>query len=139
MSTFFLNEDYDLIARSPRGINILQAASVYSTPGILKRVLWRLAPNDRYTLMNSCGETFNSSLYPAASHNKAVNIAVLLVSRAIIEFEGGPAGTALMGACETGSLGTMKLLVRQDALVCYTNAKRGSNHVQPWGPKIGTL
>lgn len=122
MSNFFLNGDYDMTSRSSRYGTIIQTVTSFRSYKTLKKVLRRLPPDDRNSLVGCRGESWDSGLYVAASGNSTVKTAILLDASAMLEFEGGPAGTALMGACEAGSLEAVVLLVRRGAKVHYVNA-----------------
>ncbi|KAF2260869.1 hypothetical protein CC78DRAFT_428018, partial [Lojkania enalia] len=67
--------------------------------------------------INSRGENWHSALNIAASQVPCRNVALLLDASAIIELEGGPFGTPLMGACQAGNLEAVKLLVHRGAAI----------------------
>jgi ankyrin repeat protein len=63
-----------------------------------------------------------TALYQVAAGKPSRNIDLLLAAGADLELEGGPCGTALMGACDAGRLESVKVLVRYGAKIEYLNS-----------------
>ena len=120
-----LNHALPAQAYFPQKTNVLTAAVLnsHATPSVLKRLLKRLPQSILPQLLNhqaSCGGT---SLYAASTDitpHQVDLICMLINAGAALELEGGDHGTPLMGACATGRLSAVKVLVSKGAKLHYT-------------------
>jgi ankyrin repeat protein len=116
--TFLLNADVDLTAVSPVGSNVLLICSG-GRETILKLLLRRLPPCEVKKFLNLYPKPVDSPLYSSATQGKPENIEMLLDAGAELDMVGGSLGTALMGACGSGRIETVKTLVRRGAQINY--------------------
>jgi len=118
MVTYFLNEDYDLTPFTTEQGGVFQAMSLDKLGG-LKRMIRRLPSEVVNYLMELRGQKWNSALYIACTEGPIENVMWLLEAGAILDNEGGPCGTSLMGACNAGYLKAVKILIRRGAALTY--------------------
>ncbi|KAL8933454.1 MAG: hypothetical protein Q9216_006354 [Gyalolechia sp. 2 TL-2023] len=93
------------------------------TPSLLRKLLKRLSPPVVATLLSHKSILRGTPLYAActmASLNRQEDfINILLQAGTDLEQEGGGHGTPLMGACATGRLPAVKLLISKGAQISY--------------------
>ena len=106
--------------------NVLTAAVLnlhHVTTSVLKRLLKRLPRSLLPQLLNHQASFGGTPLYAASyytSPHQVDLICILLDAGAALEVEGGDHGTPLMGACATGCLPAVKVLVSKGAKLHYT-------------------
>ena len=105
--------------------NALTAAilNIYMTVSVLKRLLKRLPQDLLPQLLSHQAVLEGTPLYAASTDTRphqAELICMLLDAGAAIELEGGDHGTPLMGACATGRLPAVRVLVSKGAKLHYT-------------------
>lgn len=79
----------------------------------------RISPDDLHRIANTEPSFGWSPLCLSASQGAPIVIESLLTLGADLEFEGCPAGTALMAACDAGRLESVIALVRRGAALSY--------------------
>jgi ankyrin repeat protein len=121
LQVFILNADFDLTASTIQRGNVFQIASQVSS-AMLKRLLRRIQSSEVLRLVNCRPQDMPTALYAVAAGIPSRNIDLLLAAGADLELEGGPCGTALMGACDAGRLESVKILVRYGAKIEYLNS-----------------
>ncbi len=109
----------------PQKSNVLTAAvlNIHVTASILKRLLKRLPQSLLPQLLSHQASIGGTPLYAAScytSPHQVDLIRILLDAGAALELEGGHHGTPLMGACTTGRLSAVKILVSKGAKLHYT-------------------
>ena len=95
----------------------------YLTTSVLKRFLKRLPKSLLPQILGHQASIGGTPLYAASwfvSPHQADLICTLLDAGAALELEGGDHGTPLMGACATGRLSAVKVLVSKGAKLHYT-------------------
>ena len=131
-TSFMLNLPPEIEAYEPNQGNVLTAAVQNSAQNMvyspLKRILRRLPESLIPKLLAHralCGGTpLYAACTVASSRWEHSAITTLLAAGADLELEGGHAGTPLMGACVSGRLFAVKLLVSKGAKICYTKDDR---------------
>ncbi|KAL8950877.1 MAG: hypothetical protein Q9222_003111 [Ikaeria aurantiellina] len=122
---FFINLAPDPSIYLAQTNNCLTAAMFNSnmTASLLRKFLRRLPRPVVTRLLKYRARVGGTPLYAAATtahsdvqHDK---LSILLQAGAELDQEGGEHGTPLMGACATGRLMAVKLLVAKGAKVCY--------------------
>ena len=108
-----------------RKSNVLTAAvmNFHMTISVLKRLLKRLPRSLLPQLLSHQASFGGTPLYGASCHifpHQVDLICTLLDAGASLELEGGDHGTPLMGACATGRLSAVKVLVSKGAKLHYT-------------------
>ena len=104
----------------PRLNNIVTATVGTNNPIDLKRLLRRLPRSLIPRLLAHRARIGGTPLYAAATYPSVKVIDMLLDAGADLDLVGGDDGTPLMGACATGRLGVVKILVRKGARTSYT-------------------
>lgn len=99
--------------------NILNAAIRYHSTIELKMLLRRIPAYLVFGLLNQRDLSTGTPLHRAAIVEKLDIITLLLDTGAKLEIEACDHGTALMGACATGRLAAVKLLVARGARTSY--------------------
>ena len=119
--SFILNYAADPRAYIPQSGNILSCAGLRLAPRHLELFLRRLPEELVPTLFSHRHIYYGTPLYAACTgaHTED-NVEILLEAGADLELEGGEHGTPLMGACATGRLKAVKILVAKGAKVSYT-------------------
>ena len=127
MQTLLLNIAPSPGAYCPTKFNILTyAAGNPSMTAAVMRMLLRRVPQELLPTLLTHRSVFGGTpLYTACTLTKtslqSTMISLLLEIGAELETEGGDYGTPLMGACATGRLQAVKLLVRKGAKMLYCN------------------
>lgn len=109
----------------PQKSNVLTAAvlNLHMTPSVLKRLVKRLPQSLVPQLLRHQTLDGGTPLYAAScyfSPHQVDLICILLDAAAALELKGGEHGTPLMGACATGRLPAVKVLVSKGAKLHYT-------------------
>lgn len=97
--------------------------SFHATTSVLNRLLKRLPQSLLPQLLSHQAWLGGTPLYEASCRiyvNQVDLICILLDAGAALELEGGDHGTPLMGACATGRLAAVKVLVSKGAKLYYT-------------------
>lgn len=130
LCSYILNADANLYRMTdiPRGLlsMILQLNSSRVT-NLLKRVLKRLPPEKRKTLINRNPRQFISALCSAAHRNLPECARLLIEHGAEVNMEGSTEGSPLMVACAMGRLGVVKMLVHLGASIAYVKTEVGED------------
>ncbi|MCJ1264939.1 hypothetical protein MMC22_004814 [Lobaria immixta] len=130
--TLLLNIALSPGAYCPGEFNILTDAVVNpSMTAAVMRMLLRRVPQELLpTLLTHRARIGGTALYAACTQTdmslQSTMIGLLLDTGVGLDTEGGDYGTPLMGACATGRLQAVKLLVRKGAKIFYCN-ERGRN------------
>ena len=85
----------------------------------VRMLLRRLPTSDLPIILNHRALSGGTPLHTAATMAKIDTMTLLLDAGAQLELEGSEHGTALMGACATGRLAAVKLLVARGARTSY--------------------
>ena len=109
----------------PKNTNVLTTVvrNVHLTTSVLERFLKRLPRCALPHILGHQASVGGTPLYAASCFvvpHQADLICMLLDVGAALEFEGGEHGTPLMGACATGRLSAVKILVSKGAKLHYT-------------------
>ena len=105
--------------------NVLTAAvmNLHVTTSVLKRLLKRVPQSLLPQLLSHQASNGGTPLYAASTGifpHQVELVCILISAGAAPELEGGDHGTPLMGACATGRLSAVKVLVSKGAKLHYT-------------------
>ena len=118
--TYFLNLVLLAGVYESGSYNILNAAVEYRSTTEVRMLLRRLPSGLLPSLLDFCALDLGTPLHFAAVLSKMDMINLLLDAGAQLEIDGSEHGTPLMGACATGRLAAVKLLVARGAKTSYT-------------------
>lgn len=118
--SFVLNLAPNPSAYEPYQSNVLAATVTTNNPASLKRLLRRLPKELIPRLLAHQARRGGTPLYAAAVFSSEKVIDILLDAGAALDLEGGDYGTPLMGACATGRLEAVRILVLKGAKTSYT-------------------
>ena len=116
---FLLSLAPSSVAHASEKSNILNAAIKYRSTAEFKMLLLRIPAFLLLVLLNQRISRTGTPLYRAAIDEKLDMMTLLLDMGAQLEIEACEHGTALMGACATGRLASVKFLVAKGARTSY--------------------
>ncbi|KAL6716642.1 hypothetical protein ACLMJK_006210 [Lecanora helva] len=120
MPIFTLNLAPSPNAYMPRKGNILAYAAVNCPSKIIRMLLRRLPRDVLPVLLSHRAECYGTPLYAATTNpDRQESIRMIHNAGADLELEGGEYGTPLMGACATGRLEALKILVALGTKTSY--------------------
>ncbi|KAI1079048.1 ankyrin [Whalleya microplaca] len=122
-AAIILNGDYEIEKTKPVPWNAYSFGYISFLTTKFRLYRRRLPIHVFRTIINSEPDNSWSPLCGLASVGRLTAMENLLATGAILEFEGCPAGTALMIACEAGKLESVKLLLRRGAALSYHGPK----------------
>ena len=117
--SFLLSLAPSAVAHASEKCSILNAAIRYRSTVEFKMLLRRIPAYLLIGLLNQRDLLKNTPLHTAAMDEKLDIITLLLDTGAQLEIEACDHGTALMGACATGRLESVKFLVAKGARTSY--------------------